>query len=113
MKKSVDRELENALFELFSVLDLSTVLVKDNLEIDISNFVRDIKRVIDEIKQAKDLARMWHISEDLASKIFNVIHEVLFGLDDEISDDDEESEDTEETDDTEDSSDLDADLSPP
>ena len=66
MRKSVDTELENALLELFSVLDLTIVTVENNLEIEISNFVRDIKRVIDEIKQAKDLARMWHISEDLA-----------------------------------------------
>ena len=82
ISRSVEKELEAALTELFLVLGLSVVKVENDLEIQTSNFIGDIKKVIDEIKDHLDIVRLWHISDDLAENVFSVINEVLFSSDD-------------------------------
>ena len=80
--RSVEKELEAALTELFLVLGLSVVKVENDLEIQTSNFIGDIKKVKDEIKDHLDIVRLWHFSDDLAENVFSVINEVLFSSDD-------------------------------
>ena len=63
-------------------MGLSVVKVENDLEIQTSNFICDVKKVIDEIKDHLDIVRLWHISEDLAENVFSVINEVLFSSDD-------------------------------
>ena len=78
MVKSVASELKNALNELFEVLSVKCIKVETSLEISCADFIRDLMRVIDEIKSAVDIVRLWHIDLQLAVQVFDVVQEVLF-----------------------------------
>ena len=90
VSKSVARELKSALAELFEEMDLSIVQVEGRLELDCCSFIRDICRMLDEIKSGGDIVSFWHVSTDLAMKVFS---EVIFGEDEECSSSEDEMED--------------------
>ena len=84
MKKSVAKELDTALIEMFSAMKISSLKVENNLSLDISNFIKDLKKTLDEIHSAKDIAQCWHISKRVAEHVFAVIKEVVFGDPDDL-----------------------------
>ena len=96
--KSVKSELKAALGELFEAMEISKVQVESQLEVDCSSLVKDLVKVIDEIKTPGDIVRFWHVDKELSCKMFSVIQDVVFGNDAELSsseDDSEESDDEE------------------
>ena len=93
VSKSVARELKSALAELFEEMDLSIIKVEGRLELDCASFIRDICKMLDEIKSGGDIVSFWHVSADLAMKVFSVISEVIFGDDTECSSSEDEMED--------------------
>ena len=94
--KSVSREIQEALSELFSVCEISCIKVENKLEVSCNSFIGDLLRVVDELKQPSDIVRFWRIETDLAVKVFSVLYDVLFsGAEEYIEEDDSVLEDNE------------------
>ena len=94
--RSVKSELKDALTELFEAMDITSIKVERNMDLDCESFVGDVVRVIDEITRSEDIVKLWHIDLDLSAKVFAVIEEVIFGDEDceeDIDVSDTESED--------------------
>ena len=113
MSRSVASELRSALNELFAAMSVKELKVESNLCLGISNFVSDFIKVVDEIKTAADIVNKWHISPDIARKMFSTLNEVLnedgcsdsdgseaSGEDDDFFDEESEDPSTEEDEDT-------------
>ena len=81
LSKSVSSEVKCALLELFDAMAVKQVKVEDDLELSPTNFVSDLIKVIDEIKRATDIVDTWHVSLDLAIKVFSTLNDVLYGED--------------------------------
>ena len=82
--KSLSSEIKSALEELFAAMSVKLIQVENNLVLSISSFSKDVVKNVDEINSAKDISRMWHVSSDVALKVFSILTEVIYG--DEISD---------------------------
>ena len=78
MKKSIDKELEQALSDLLNAMNLSHVKVEKTLSLEKNNFIKDVKRSIDEIKNSDDIVELWHVPKEVAENIYAVIMEVVF-----------------------------------
>ena len=81
LKKSVYKELKNALSELFLAMKISELRVEDNLKVDCSSFICDFLRVVDEVKSPLDIVKLWHIEKWVAEKIFSILDDVLYDYD--------------------------------
>ena len=108
LKKSVDKELSQALIDLLDAMKLSCVQVEDNLSIGKNSFVKDVKRAIDEINGPVDIVNLWHVPEQVAINVYAVIKEVVFASREDSSEGETEEsttseEETEESDHSEDS----------
>ena len=79
--KSVMSELKSALTELFVAMECSSIKVEEELEISCPSFVKDVIKIVDEIKSAADIEKVWHINREVALNVFSVIQEVLYGND--------------------------------
>ena len=77
LKKSVAAELQESLLELFTVLGVKKVKVEKVLDVDCDSFIKDLLRIMDEIKSAVDITRLWHVDPKLAQRVFAVIRDVL------------------------------------
>ena len=86
-KKSVASELREALDELFSALGAELLLLEDEVEISSKSFIKDFIKMSDEVKSENDIVEIWHIDRAIASSVFEVFEEVLFG-ESEMCDDD-------------------------
>ena len=75
--KSVKTEIKVGLRALFDAMEVSVVKVEYNLELDIVNFIEDIIKVIDELKEPNDLVKLWHISFKMAENIYSIIEDVI------------------------------------
>ena len=78
LKKSTDKEVDSALSDLFSVMNLSHLKVENRLSLSKYSFVKDLKRKIDEIKCPNDIVDFWHVPMQVAVNIFAVLQEVIF-----------------------------------
>ena len=114
LSKKVSSELKSALHELFEAMDVKDVAVKNNLLMSVSSFVPDLTKLVDEIKAASDISRIWHTSSEVARKVFETMEEVLHGEDLAIETDDssDSSEEEDEYDVDSESSDADDDTLP-
>ena len=74
----VSDELKLALNDLFEEMGLTTIKVEENLALSPHNFITDLLRAVDEIKCPLDVKRLWHVSMDIAIKVFMTIKEVVF-----------------------------------
>ena len=81
LAKSVASELELALQELFKTIGMKEVQVEDNLSVSVDSFITDMIKMIDEISQAEDIEKLWHLKPDLSSWIFSTINEVVHDAD--------------------------------
>ena len=79
LSKSVSSELRFALLELFEAMSVKQVKVENDLALSITSFVADFIKVIDEVKNASDIVHIWHVSSDVASKVFSTLNDVLYG----------------------------------
>ena len=96
MTKTVSSEIKEALSELFSVCEISYIKVENKLEVSCNNFIGDLLKVVDELKQPSDIVRFWHIETDLAVKVFSVLYDVLFsGAEEYVEEDESVLEDSE------------------
>ena len=71
------KEIKAGLTDLFKNLEINVIPVEEALHIPVVNFVTDLLKVIDEVKSPVDLINIWHISNSIATKIFEVIDEIL------------------------------------
>ena len=76
-KKSVYTELKNALHELFQVLNISSLRVESELNLECKSFVKDFLRVVDEIRCCDDIVKFWHIDADVAARVYSVLECVI------------------------------------
>ena len=53
------------------------VKVEGVLDVDCESFIKDLLRVMDEIKSAVDITGMWHVDHQFAKRVFAVIKDVL------------------------------------
>ena len=83
--KSVSRELKEALFELLREMKLSSITVEGKLRLDCKSFVNDVVQTVDELKGPVDIIRFWHVPLDLATNVFSIVTEVVFGAENECS----------------------------
>ena len=58
-------------------MEVSVVKVEDNLELDIVNFIEDIIKVIDKLKEPNDLVKLLHISFKMTENIYSIIEDVI------------------------------------
>ena len=84
--KNVSRELKEALNKLLKEMKLSYIKVEGHLQLDCKSFVNDIVRTVDELNSLGDVIRLWHFPFDLATNVFMIITEVIFGTDAECED---------------------------
>ena len=82
LSKSVYSELRCALLELFAAMAVKELKVESDLVLNLMNFINDFIKVIDEVKTASDIGRIWHVSPDVADRVFSVLHDVLYGDED-------------------------------
>ena len=94
LSKPVSAELMCALKELFTVMGVKEIKVESSLSLGIANFVNDVVKVVDELKTEEDIVQRWHVSEEMARKMFSTLNEVLYG--EECSDSSGSSEEEEE-----------------
>ena len=73
------------MLELFAAMAVKELKVESDLVLSPINFINDFIKVIDEVKTASDIVRIWHVSPDVASRVFSIFHDVLYG-DDELCD---------------------------
>ena len=99
LSKPVARELKSALKDLFMAMEISEIRVENELEIDCCSFIGDLLKVLDEINQPADIVRFWHISEELAIKIFSIVYAVLHDEDSASSDSENCTDDESDTED--------------
>ena len=87
--------------ELFDAMAVKEVKVEQNLVLTTKNFINDFVKVIDEVKAAADIVRIWHVDFDLSSKLFSTLTDVLYGdaLSDTEASSSDESEDVEDDED--------------
>ena len=111
VRKSVAIELKQAIEELFDALGLDRILMEGELAVTTSSFAKDFIKLIDEVKDERDIMELWHIEFSLAQELFLLFKEVVYGDkgdgDEETSDDIESVSDSDETDE---SFDLDTDI---
>ena len=43
-----------------------------------SSFIKDLLKMLDEIKTSQDITEMWHIDARVAEKVFEIFQEVIF-----------------------------------
>ena len=80
LAKSVARELELALQELFKTIGMNEVQIEDNLSVSVDSFIADMIKMIDEVRKPVDIEKLWHLKPDLSSWIFSTIDEVVHDL---------------------------------
>ena len=78
VSKSVAGELKAALHELFVEMNLECIKVEGTLDLDCSSFIRDVLKMVDELRSNDDILKFWHVSEELARKVYSVTHQVIF-----------------------------------
>ena len=85
--------------------------MEGELAVTTSSFAKDFIKLIDEVKDERDIMELWHIEFSLAQELFLLFKEVVYGDkgdgDEETSDDIESVSDSDETDE---SFDLDTDI---
>lgn len=64
--------------ELFTALNMETLLVENELKVSSKNFIKDFIKMSDEIKTEQDIVDMWHINPAVAHPIFLLFTEVVF-----------------------------------
>jgi hypothetical protein len=79
LSKSVSEELKEALVDLFQAMDITQVRVENDLAVTIGSFCSDFTRMVDEVKSASDIERIWHVHTKIARGVFAILEEVLFG----------------------------------
>ena len=79
ISKSVASELKSALVELFKEMKLSCIKVEGQLELNCSNFIDDMTKMLDEIRDPDDIIKFWHVERDLARNVYLVLQDVIFG----------------------------------
>ena len=79
LKKPVVTELREALEELFDALGTESLLLENEVEISSDSFIKDFIKMSDEVKSEKDIVEIWHLNPIVASDVFMVFEEVLFG----------------------------------
>ena len=52
--------------------------MEDELEVSTASFIKDLIKMLDEIKVAGDIVEMWHIDPRVAEKVFDIFQEVIF-----------------------------------
>ena len=52
--------------------------MEDELEVSTASFIKDLIKMLDEIKVAGDIVEMWHIDPRVAEKVFDIFEEVIF-----------------------------------
>ena len=92
MNRSVALDLKEGLDELFATLKVKTILVEDKFKVGIKNFITDFIKMADEIHSEDDIVNIWHIDPTVASKIFLLFNDVVFGDMDESLSSETESE---------------------
>ena len=102
VRKSVAIELKQAIEELFDALGLDRILMEGELAVTTSSFAKDFIKLIDEVKDERDIMELWHIEFSLAQELFLLFKEVVYGDkgdgDEETSDDIEAVSESDETD---------------
>ena len=78
MTKSVAVTLKEAMGELFTALNMETLLVEKDLKVFSKDFINDFIKMSDEITAEEDIVDMWHIDPALAHHIFLLFTEVVF-----------------------------------
>ena len=53
-------------------------IVEGELEVKTASFIKDLLKMLDEIKTANDIVEMWHIDPQVADKVFDIFQEVIF-----------------------------------
>ena len=100
--KSMAVELKLAIEELLAARGLDTLLIEGELDVTIPSFAKDFVKCIDEIEGHNDIVEMWHIDPSLASELFLLFKEIVYG--DPVIDSDEEEEYLSEPDEVDDES---------
>ena len=67
-------------------MKLSYIKGEGHHQLDCKSFVNDVVRTVDELKSPEDVMRFWHVPFDLATNVFMIITEVIFGTDAECED---------------------------
>ena len=80
VNKSVKAELMESIEELFTALKVDNVMIENELEVTVASFAADFIKMCDEIKSDKDIVELWHIDPEIASKLFDLFNEVVFGI---------------------------------
>ena len=91
-KKSVYAELKHALTELFEAMNVKSLRVEADLEIDCSSFICDFLRVVDQVKSFEDIEKLWHVERKVAINVFSIFDDVLHDNFDEVDGEDENEE---------------------
>ena len=86
IRKSLDKDVTDALGDLFKAMNLSSINVEKTLSLSIDSFIKDVKKSIDEIHCPEDIVSRWHVSTCLADNVFAVIKEVVFPEEDDEED---------------------------
>ena len=81
LSKSVSSEIKSALGELFAAMSVKQIQVENELVLSTSSFTEDVVKNIDEINSAEDIVKIWHVSSDVAMKVFSILTEVIYGDD--------------------------------
>ena len=63
-------------------MSVKELKVESDLVLSTTNFINDFIKVIDEVKTASDIVRIWHVSTDVAGRVFSTLHDVLYGDED-------------------------------
>ena len=90
IKKSVASQLKEALKELFEALGVVTLLIENELDINVDDFIRDFIRMCDEIKSDTDIVNLWHVDSLVASDVYKLFIEILHDDGDDFSDSDKD-----------------------
>ena len=60
-------------------MKLSCIKVEGQLELNCSNFIGDVTKMLDEIRDPDDIIKFWHVERDLARNVYLVLQDVIFG----------------------------------
>ena len=77
--KSVGLCLNEGVKELFTAMGIDVLFVENEFQIPVSSFVKDFLKMLDEIKKEQDIIDLWHIDPEVASSLFQLFSEVVFG----------------------------------
>ena len=79
VSRSVSARLREAMEEIFTAMEIETLLVEQEFELSTGSLIRDFIKNCDEIRAVQDIVDMWHIEYSVAESLYLLFNEVVFG----------------------------------